>query len=316
MAESPQAEKLRNISTVTDGLMSFKPRARTPRDLGKRPAKSKQKAKLEKHRDVGTRGLPLEATLNAREVVDRTVNRLHHLGGQRFAVPPFHEHLDRWLLNLRDVIAYFESSGAFNVDDQFRKESSEAVSQIERELDEHRLMETTHAEKVRKINQDLLKMRSLLAQTEREKADKIKEMIRQEESAVKPVAGRMDRLRTELNQISLIRAGFFRSISKKAKAKRQEEAAQKLESTRKQLKQVERSFAVEEKRLNADHENKRTQLLKQIDEYARKLEILEAESDMDDAVEIRQAACESLVKAVNMFLERNPLPPIGEGDGE
>ncbi len=295
--------------------MTFQPRARTPRDFGKRPAKSKQKAKLEKHRDVGTRGLFLEPALNPKDIVDRTVNTLHHLGAQRFAVPPFHEHFDRWMLNLKDVLSIFESSEAFNADDQFRKESSEMVLKIERELNERRLVETTHAEKLREINQGLLEKRSLLAQAERENAARIREMTRQEESAVKPVVSRMDRLRTELNQISRIRAGFFRSISKKAKAQRQQEASQKLESTRKQLEHVEQSFAVEQKRLNEDYKNKRKQLLKQIDEYARKLENLEAESGLDDAVKIRQAACESLVKRLSMFLERKPLPPV-EGDAE
>ena len=296
--------------------MSFQQRARTPRDFGKKPTKPKQKPKPEKHRVLNTRGLVEEHPLDPKEIADRTINMLRHLGSQRFAVAPFHEHFDRWLLNLRDILAELESSGAFNVDDQFRKESSEAVSQIERELNEHRRVETTHAEKVRMISQDLLEKRSLLAQAEREKAARIKEMTRQEESAVKPVVSRIGRLRTELNQISRMQAGFFRSISKKAKTQRQEEAAQRIESTRKQLEHVEQSFAVEQKRLNADYEDKKRQLLKQIDEYERKVENLEAGSSVDDAVELRQAACESLVKAMSTLLERNPLPPIGEGDVE
>ena len=301
-------EKLTNSSLQTERLMSFQSRVRTPRDFGKRPAKSKQKSKPSRRRSTSGHGLVEELPLNAKEIADRTVNMLRHLGSQRFAVPPFHEHFDRWLLSLRDILSEFESGGTFDVDDQFRKESADEVSQVKRDLDDRRLVEIAVAEKARFINQNLLEKKSALARVEREKVSRTKEMARQEETAVKPVVTRIGRLKNELNQFSHVRAGLFRSISKKAKARRQEEATQRLESTRKQLKQAQRSLAVEQKRLKEEYEGRRRQLLEQIDEYDKKLATLEAESGIDDAVEIRRTTCEKLEKALNTFLERNRLP--------
>lgn len=289
--------------------MTFQPRARTPRDFGRRPARSKPKAKPEKEREASAQRLVEEYTPDPKEVGDRTINMLHHLGSQRFPVAPYYDHFDRWLMNLRNIISEFSSSQAINIDDQFTKETSETLSEIEMELKERRLKETSHAEKTRRINQSLSETRSLLAQTERENAARLKEIARQKENAERPVVSRIGRLRAELNQISRMRAGFFRSISKRAKARREEEATQRLESTRKQLEKVGQSFVAEQRKLQEEYESKRRRLLKQIEGYDKELENLEADSGLDDAVQIRQSTCESLVKLVSALLERNRPQP-------
>jgi DNA repair exonuclease SbcCD ATPase subunit len=292
----------------TSRPMTFQPRARTPRDLGRRPAKSKPRAKPEKRREASTRGLVEERTPDPKEIADKTINMLRHLGSQRFPLAPYYDHFDRWLLNLRNILSELSSAEAIKIDDQFTNETSEAVSKIEMELKELRLKETSHAEKIRRVNQSLSETRGLLAQAERENAARLKEMAHQKESAEKPVVSRIGRLRAELNQISRMRAGFFRSISKKTKAQKKVEATQRLESTRRQLEQVEQSFAAEQRKLQEAYESKRKQLGKQVERLDKELESLEAGSGLDDAVKVRQSACESLVRSVNALLERNTRP--------
>jgi DNA repair exonuclease SbcCD ATPase subunit len=208
------------------------------------------------------------------------------------------------MLSVRNVVSEFEASSAAAVDDSFKEESTRALSEIESTLNDRRAKEASNDEAVRKVNRSLLDVRSLLAQTEREYAAKMSDFAAKRERAIKPVATNLGRLRQELGRISRVRAGFLRGISKKTKAQKEAEAAQKLESTRRELAKVEQSFAATQARLRKDHSKKKQQILEQIATYQKELDNLEAGSDMGDAVEVRRAACDSLIASIDAFLRR------------
>jgi chromosome segregation ATPase len=240
----------------------------------------------------------------SKEVVDKTLNSLSRLGSQRFAVAPFYEHFDRWLLSLRTVVSEFESSPAVTADDQFAKECSQALSDIELALKERRVKEASRDEAIRKSSQNLLDARSLLAQSEREYAAKAKELAASKEQAVKTVASRVGKLRGELNRIVKIRAGFLRSISKKTKAQKEAETSQRLDSTKSELAKIERSFVTEQEKLQEEYKRRKRQILEQIANNEKEIENLEAGSQVDDALDARRAGCDALMNAVNAFLQR------------
>jgi hypothetical protein len=284
--------------------MGFQPRARTPRDFGRRPGRSKSKTKPGKHETGGVYRLEEEHALTFAEIANRALNSLSRLGSQRFAVGPFYEHYDRWMLSVRNVLSEFEASSAAAVDDSFKEECSRVLSGIESTLNDRRAKETSNNDAVRKVNHNLLDISSLLAQTEREYAAKMSDIAAKREHALKPVATNLGRLRQELSRISRVRAGFLRGLSKKTKAQKEAEATQKLESTKRELAKVEQSFAAEQARLRKDHSKKKHQILEQIATHQKELDNLEAGSDMDDAVEVRRAACDDLIASIDAFLKR------------
>jgi hypothetical protein len=292
-----------------DWLMGFQSRARTPRDLGRRPGRSKSKSKPGKHGTGGAYRLEEEHTLTAAEIVDRTLNSLSRLGNQRFAVAPFHEHYDRWMLSVRNVISELEANSAVTVDDHFKDECSRVLSDIELTLKDRRTKEASNDEAARTVSRNLLDTKSLLAQTEREYAVKMNEIAAKREHAIKPVATNLGRLRQELSRISRMRAGFLRSISKKAKAQKTTEATQKLDTTKKELATIEQSFATEQKKLQGEHERRRRQILEQIANHQKEIENLESGPKVDDALDVRHATCDALVNAVNSLLQRTQSVP-------
>ena len=292
-----------------DWLMGFQSRARTPRDLGRRPRRSKSKSKPGKHGTGGAYRLEEEHTLTAAEIVDRTLNSLSRLGTQRFAVAPFHEHYDRWLLSVRNVVSELEANSAVTVDDYFRDECSRILSDIELTLKDRRAKEASNDEAARIANRNLLDTKSLLAQTEREYAVKMNEIAAKREHAIKPVATNLGRIRQELSRISGMRAGFLRGISKKAKAQKTTEATQKLDTTKRKLATIEQSFATEQKKLQGEHERRRHQILEQIANYQKEIENLESGPKVDDALDVRHATCDALVNAVNALLQRTQSVP-------
>jgi len=289
--------------------MGFQSRARTPRDLGRRPRRSKSKSKPGKHGTGGAHRLEEEHTLTAAEIVDRTLNSLSRLGNQRFAVAPFHEHYDRWLLSVRNVISDLEASSAVTVDDHFKDECSRVLSDIELILKDRRAKEVSNDEAARFVNRNLLDTKSLLAQTEREYAVKMNGIAAKREDAIKPVATNLGRLRQELSRISRMRAGFLRGISKKAKAQKTTEATQKLDTTKRKLATIEQSFATEQKKLQGEHERRRRQILEQIANYQKEIEKFGSEPKVDDALDVRHATCDALVNVVNSLLQRTQSVP-------
>ena len=286
--------------------MGYQPR--TPRDFGRRHGRTAPKPKAGKRRPSGPHRLEEEYAPTSEEIVNRTLNSLNRLGDQRFAVAPFYEHFDRWLLSLRTVLLDFQSNPAVAVDAQFTDESSRILSDIEHDLNERRLREASHEEAIRKTNQNLLDARSLLAQTERECVIQTKELADKKERAVKPLASRIVGLGEDLNRIVRIRAGFLRSISKKTKAQKEAEAAQRLDSTKHQLTKIEQSFTDEQSKLEDEYKRRKRQVLEQIKKYQKEIENLEAGVQVDDALETRRAACNALINTMNMFLQRTQPP--------
>jgi vacuolar-type H+-ATPase subunit I/STV1 len=289
--------------------MGFQPRGRTPRDFGRRPGRSKPQSKLGK-RGIGS-GYQLEEehTISAAEIVNRTLNSLSRLGDQRFAVAPFHEHYDRWLLSVRNVLSEFEGSPTINVDDHFKEECLRVVADIELALKERRLKEMSNDEAIRRVNHNLVDAKSLLAQTDKEYAIKMNEITEKRENAIKPVATNLGRFREDLNRIVSMRAGFLRGISKKTKAQKTIEATEKLDDTKRELATIQQSFATEQKKLRDERQRRKHQILKQIANYQKEIENLEAGVQIDDALDARHAACEALINAVNGFLQRTQSVP-------
>ena len=213
------------------------------------------------------------------------------------------------MLSVRNVLSEFEASSAAAVDDSFKEECSRVLSEIESTLDDRRAKEASNDEAVREVNRNLLDIRSLLAQTEREYAAKMSDIAAKKEHAIKPVATNLGRLRQELGRISRMRAGFLRGISKKAKAQKTTEAAQKLDTTKRELATIEQSFAAEQKKLQDEHERRRRQILKQLANHQKEIENLESGTKVDDALDVRHAACDALINAMNSLVQRIHAAP-------
>jgi vacuolar-type H+-ATPase subunit I/STV1 len=281
--------------------MGYQVRPRTSRGVGRRPDRAKLKPKTDKERSMDSHQFTEENVPTSKEVLDRTLNSLRHLGEQRFAIAPFYEHFGRWFQSLQTVLAEFESSPSITVDDQFRRKCSEILSAVELNLDQKRLKEISFEESMRKINQSLRDARTLMAQTEREHAAKMRKIADQEEHEVKPVASKVGRFREELNRIARSKPGFL-SILMKGSAHKETEATRKLNSTTRELEKIEQSFSGERKRLEDEYKQKRQNVPEQIARLQREIEGLQTDTKIDDAVEIRREACEGLTSALNSLL--------------
>src|SRR3972149_4705485 len=81
------------------------------------------------------------AELTLKEIAEKTVASIERLGNQTFALSPFSQYYDDWLVNLRQVVAEFEASPKVKADEAFTKEREQAFLDIQAALAEKRLQE-------------------------------------------------------------------------------------------------------------------------------------------------------------------------------
>lgn len=277
--------------------MGYRPPIRAPRKYGRRREKVKAKAKGQKRRSGGNYLSEEKPVPTSEEVVDRTLNRLRNLGNQRFALPPFNEHFDRWLTNLRDALSEFESSPTISVDDQFVKERSQILSSVEPDLEERRRKEASREEAIKSLSDT----RILLEQIEEEYTTRKKEIEGRKDSEIKHLSSKVDSLREELYRIARTKTGILRVISKKSRAQKESEATQRLNSAQRELTSALQYFTAEQKRLQDEYERRKQPVIDLTRERQKEIE----NQEIDSSLETRRAACEALVNAVNALLQRS-----------
>ncbi len=281
--------------------MGYQPRASAPQDYGRRHERSgheKAKAKAKKKRQRSSRSYFSEEkhVPTPEEVAGRTFNSLRILGSQRFALPPFYEHFDRWLASLGDVLSEFESSPTINVDEHYMKERSKIVSNIKVHLEKVRHNEASREGAAKRFSEN----RNLLGRIEKEYAAKSKEIEERKNRDTSKLSRDVDNLREELGRITQTKKGIFGIFLKKTERPKEAEASEKLNHAQRNLRLAETNFAAEQEQLRYEYEK-----LKQlVTGQTRDLQKEGENQEFDFSLEDREAACESLANAVNALIQR------------
>ena len=266
-----------------------------------RSEKAKAKAKEKKYRSSDSFISEENQTPTTEEVAARTINTLHNLGNQRFAVSPFSEHLSRWLVNFEEALSEFESSPGITVDDQFAKERTQILTDVELDLEKRRDKEASGREAFKILSDN----RILLEQTEQDYAFKTKEREKRNNAEIKRLTGNVDAVKEELDRIARMKAGRFRAISKETKAKKEAEATQRLNAAQSELTSAVQHFTAEQEKLREEHERRKQLIIEQIRDQEKEVE----SQEIDGSLETRRVACETLTNAINSFLQRKRLLP-------
>jgi hypothetical protein len=234
---------------------------------------------------------------SAEEVAEKTITRLNNLGNQKFALSPFSDYFDDWLMSLRAVLSEFEFSPAVSVDDQFVKERSQIFVNVERELAQRRLVEAVLGETAKALSD----ANHVLVQIDTEYAEKTREIGMKRSSDVERLTKNVHDLEEEIERTSQMKTSIFR-FTKKDKAQKMAEATRKLNSAKSKLELALQNFTVEQEKLHDEYEKKKETVIEQV----RKLEKEIADLETDGSLDIRRAACEALGKAVRAVFQRKP----------
>jgi len=282
--------------------MGYRSQSGGRRSSGQKFQKSqheKAKAKTHKHHGKSKSLQEEEQTVTSKDIAEKTSNSLKRLGEQKFAVSPFSQYFDDWLVNVREVLSEFELSQAINADEAFTNQRQRIFTKIEQELAELKRTEATldHAAK------ELADNNHLLVEIDAEYAAKTREIGPRRNAEVQRLTLNVQNLEAELERVTGMKTSFF-GFTKKAKAQKEAETLRQLESAKTELESALQSFKDEQEKLHDEYEKKKQIVIERVQRLEKEVEKLE----IDSSLNARRDTCEALVEAVNALLERQPAP--------
>jgi hypothetical protein len=280
--------------------MSFRsqtgPRHGSARQFSK--SSHEKKAKEKKQRS-GAKYLQQETPeVSPQEVTDKTLGCLTKLGNQIFALSPFSQYFDDWLVNLQQVISEFESNPTIKTDEQFSKERAQIFLDVEGALAENRLQESNLTGEAKALADN----NHLIVEADKEYAEKTRALSNKRNAEVQRLTHQTQELETEVEKQQEIKISIFNFTARRKAAEKLAQTTQALKNTKNELALTLQNFPVEQEKLHDSYEKKKQELNATSDRLHLELEKLET----DTSTTARQTACKALVESINSLLKRMP----------
>jgi hypothetical protein len=277
--------------------MSYRPQTGSRRSAARQYSKSSHEKKAkEKKQRFGGKYLEEQTEVSLKEVVEKTIGGLSKLGNQIFALSPFSQYFDDWLVNLRQLISEFESSPAVQVDEQFVKERSQIFLDVEGTLAEKRLQESNLTGEAKELADN----NHLLVETDKEYAEKTRELSFKRNAEVQRLSHKVREIEDEVASQEEIKISFYKVRARRRAAEKLAKKRQELKSAKNELEVALQSFSAEQDKLHDNYEKKKQEITERVEALHAQLEKLEADTSKD----ARQASCNELINAINALLQR------------
>ena len=285
--------------------MSYEPRSRSrgmrPRRMAPKKQASKDKRESVENEFAYQENIPV----NPQEVSARAINALDHLGNQRFGMPPFSEHFRRWMLDIQSVLNDFRSSFPTSVNQSFDTSIEHLLANIRTELNSRISAEDNLSAKITELLRQLTDNERELTELESEQRIKMHEAKRSTEKSMTKLRDEIDELDAQRLKLLRQKPRFLERLFGGTKTK-VEDSSRTLHSKRKDLLSSEAGLKRRVSVLRSSYEDKRKPLTQRRDELRQRLTELRS-TTMDDALEVRKAACEQMRQTISDALNQFTL---------
>jgi hypothetical protein len=284
--------------------MSYKSQTGSHRSAARQLSKASHEKKSKEKKQRAAAKYLQEETPQAtpQEVAAKTLNCLQKMGSQIFALSPFSQYFDDWVINLRQVIGEFESNPAINADEQFTKERSQIFLDIEGGLAEKKLQESNLSDEAKALADN----NHLIVHADKEYAEKTRELSNKRNSDVQRLTNKINELEEEVARQNEIKVSFYKFNEKKRVAEKLAQTKQDFQKAKNELEVTLQNFTAEQEKLHDNYEKKKQELNEKSDRLHRELEKLET----DTSTAPRQTGCNSLITAINELIKR--MPPASQ----
>lgn len=279
--------------------MSYEPRTRgmrSRRAATKKPAQERRTSQEDAfaYREV----IPV----NPHEVLSRAKNSLEHLGSQRFALPPFYEHFQRWMSDVESVLADFKDSIPDAADKQYDATVGTLVGDIRSELTKRIDAEKTLSNQIAELQMRLSKYEVEISDLEKEQRNRTHEAKRGYERSVGKIRGEIDALDAQRLKLLREKPTLLDRILGRSRVKI-DGSSHTLQTKKHDLHWKEEKLRQQLDGLRSDYQEKRKEVSVREEELRQQLVELK-KSTLDDGLEIRKNACEQIRTAVEVALNR------------
>jgi predicted RNase H-like nuclease (RuvC/YqgF family) len=281
-----------------------------PRMRGSRFRRPSQKKKSREKTGVAEVTFPYEeeVTVDPLQVSSKTMNALEHLGTQRFVLPPFSEHFDRWIKDVEVVLTEFETELPDMADQQYRATVQNILSSLRQTLDKQIEAERNSSGETSKLLQELNSCELELSKLGHEYRKVTYETRKKHEKALGKLQSEIDmldrqRLKLLRKHPSIVERLLGRSASKL------EASTNVLQSKRNDFDSKGAMLQHDLDELRAKYDVKRSGLSEHEESLKAKLAELKANGS-NDALEVRHAACQDLRVTVGQAVDRSTKDSI------
>jgi DNA repair exonuclease SbcCD ATPase subunit len=230
------------------------------------------------------------------QVTSGVLNAIDHLGNQRFMLPPFADHFERWLIDLRSLLNEFETKLPQTADANLRNEITENLSDIQRILTERTTLEGVQSNESTKLQQQLARCDTDLAQLEQSYRTRRQELRKRYEKSDQ-------RIRDEINQLDRRRIQILRknaNILWRIFRKSDDSVAEtdsELDSRKARLRNSEQDLRKDLLKRQEDYATTRQKLVTEIDSLRQKIREV-TETAGRDALDERREVCRRIHTAI------------------
>jgi len=289
--------------------MTYEPRSRGIRSRRSSPKKASREKK-DKNEESYFYEEPVP--VDPGQLSGRVTNALQHLGNQRFPLPPFSEHFKRWRNDVDEVLAEFTTALPQAIDEEYKAAVTKLLEDIRVEFDKRIDTEKNVASELSTVQQQLSTCELELSKLEQEQRKKREDVKRGHEKSKKKILNEIDALDRHRLRLLKQKPTFLEKLLGKSKSGL-EESANKIQARKTSLAGNEKGLQHQLDDLKSDYEEKRKSLLEQEKSLKEKLTGLRS-SNTDDALEMRNNACQGLSQAVLSSVDRVSAHPKEEPD--
>lgn len=271
----------RSQSTPRRGSGKKTQRSTNPKPKAKKTAKSSTKK--------------VEQTSSLQQVEEKFLTNLERLGEQKFAVSPFSQYYDDWLMSLRQEVSQFESDPAVTADEEFVTVRTQIFADIEGELAKLRLKEADLDASAKALSEN----NHLLVELDAQYATQTRVLAQKRNSEIEALTKNVHDLEEELARVGQMKTSFF-GFTKRAKRKKEEELTQRLTASKKEAELAVQNFGVEQEKLHDDYEKKKQETIGKVQSLEKEI----ADIETDKSSEPRKEVATVLKNAVEALFKR------------
>jgi len=288
--------------------MSYEPRSRGIRSRRTPPKTSKKASRERKDEQEQAYFYQEPAPVDREQLSARVMNSLEHLGNQRFPLPPFSEHFNRWTKDVDAVLTEFTTTLPEAVDDEYKQTVAKLLGEVRGEFDKRIEAETKWASELSELQHQLSNYELELSKVEQEERKRKEDVRRGHEKSKKKILSEIEAIDRQRLRLLRKKPTVLERLFGKSKAEL-EDSASKLQSRKESLVGTEKGLQRELNDLKSDYEARRRKLVERNKSLKEKLTELKSSSLVDDALEMRKNACQALRLAIAGSVERLNTQP-------
>jgi len=276
--------------------MSSVPRTRGRRFL--RPATKKSRKVRE---SPSAKSYQTTEAMDPSHVTSNVLNAIDHLGNQRFMLPPYSDHYERWLKDFQSLLEEFEKQVPEVVDVGLHQQIVQSMNEVKHILAERVKLENTQSDETNKLQQQLAHYDAELSQLEHTHRTHTQEVRKEYEKNSQKIRDEIDRLDKRRIQILRRKTNVLRRFFRKPDDSASETGIA-LDSRRVQLREIEQNFQNDLRKSQEEYAANRQRLISEIESLRQK--IRDAGAAGDDALEVRQEICQRIRTAIMKASQR------------